>query len=867
MKSLFKIFIVLLLGSLMCMAQENVPAYKNTNLSFQMRAKDLVSRMTLKEKVSQIVHDAKAVPRLDIPAYNWMNEALHGVALMQGYVTVFPQSIGMAASFDTDLMYKVGTAVSTEARGLHNSGVRNAEEGYVCGLDFWAPNINLFRDPRWGRGQETYGEDPYLTGRMAVPCIKGLQGNDPKYLKVAATAKHYALYSGPESIRHEFNAVSNDRDFWQSYMPQFVSAVKDANVESVMCAYNSVNGKACCGDSYLLQNILRDKLGFNGYVVSDCGAVSDIYDGHHLTRSYTEAAVLSIKSGVDLNCGRSMTFPFDKLGEAVHEGIVEESKIDTAVYRLMLARFKLGMFDPPSMVPYSNINMSSVDSKEHKALALQMARESIVLLKNKNNLLPLSKNIKTAAVIGPNADAVQVLYGNYNGTPSKPVSVLQGIKDKLPGTKIFYSKGSELIDQKGFENPVPQKFLHSPDKKEYGLRASYYSNTDFSGEPSHTRIETNIALSDEFGAPFDNLKRNNFSVRWEGYISFPETASYKISADGNPYYKIFINEKLISDENSKAKYLTFEGGRLYKIRIDFISSKDEFHFNLAYSADNSALLKNAVEAARKSDAVILVVGLSGLLEGEDLDRNQIELPAIQQTLIKNILRLNKPTVLVIVGGSAIAFDSEILKKVHSIVEAWYPGESGGTAIGDVLFGDYNPAGRLPVTFYKSTSQLPPFKDYSMRNRTYKYFKGQTEFPFGYGLSYTSFKYLNLKMPLQIQNGKEIKISVNVKNTGKTAGDEVVELYVKDLKSSETVPIRKLEGFKRIHLNPGETKTINFILKPKQLAFFSGAEKKWLVEPGEFRISVGGGQPDYDLITTEVLSKSILVEGKNYFINE
>ncbi|MCD6118084.1 glycoside hydrolase family 3 C-terminal domain-containing protein [bacterium] len=863
MKILIKLISLIILMPMFSTAQEKVPVYQNLELSFEERAQDLVSRMTLEEKISQLLHDAKAVDRLGIPAYNWMNECLHGVANMEGYATVFPQAIGMAASFDSELMFKVASAISDEARAMHHNGIRNAEEGYVCGLTFWSPNINLDRDPRWGRGQETYGEDPYLTGRMAVSFIKGLQGNDPKYLKTVSTVKHFVVHSGPEAKRHEFNTLSNERDFWESYMPHFIAGIQEANVQSVMCAYSRLNGESCCGSSHLLNDILRKKLGFKGYVVSDCGSVADIYDGHHLVDSIVKAAVLALKSGVDLNCGRAMSFPYEKLAEAVRSGLINESYINKAVYRLMLARFKLGMFDPPEMVPYTKISVEVIDSPEHKELALQMARESIVLLKNENQTLPLKKDIKKIAVIGPNADNNRVLYGNYNGIPSNPVSVLKGIKEKLPDAEVFYSRGAELVKSENFFSPVPLKFLFTPDKKN-GLLASYFPNRNFAGKPLHTRIENKIMIFDEFGAPFKDLQIDNFSVRWEGLISFPESANYKIKANSSPHYKIFINDKFVADEKSGGKFIKFEAHKFYKIRIDFVSDSDGFYFVLIHSADNKSLLKNSLAIAKKSDAVILSLGISSLIEEESLDRKQIELPDVQQTLLKEILKLGKPTILVLMGGSAISLDKESLK-VPAIIDAWYPGQSGGVAVADALFGDYNPAARLPVTFYKSTSQLPPYEDYSMENRTYKFFKGEPLFPFGFGLSYTTFKYSNLNMPEFINSGESIELEVEVQNCGNVAGDEVVEVYVKDVKTSVRVPLHSLQGFKRIHLNPGEKQIVNFKITPKQLALLDN-DMNWVVEPGEFIISVGGGQPGVNQASTESISKSINVTGEKYLVN-
>lgn len=838
-------------------AQEAVPDYQNLELSFQERALDLVGRMTLEEKVSQLLHDAPAIKHLGVRAYNWMNECLHGVANHEGYATVFPQAIGMGASFNTNLMLKVGTAISEEARAMHHGGVRNAEEGYVIGLTFWSPNINLFRDPRWGRGQETYGEDPYHMGQMAIPFIKGLQGEHPRYLKTVSTVKHYVVHSGPEELRHEFNTISNERDFWESYMPHYITAIKDAKVHSVMCAYSRLNGESCCGSDYLLNELLRERLGFDGYVVSDCGSVWDIYDGHFLTESITEAAALALESGVDLNCGRAMEFPYAKLADAVAEGMVNEAVVDTAAYRLMLARFKLGMFDPPEMVPYAQIPVDAIDSDTHKAVALQMARESIVLLKNENDLLPLSKQVGKVAVIGPNAAEHRVLYGNYNGIPSNPVSVLQGIEEKLPEAEILYSKGSELIGAKDFGTPVPASFLLTANKEE-GLLASYYPNRSFAGEPSHTRIEREIVLSDEFGPPYDDLDMDNFSVRWEGHIRFPETALYHLSALAYPHFKIFIDDKPLKTGGKKRKFRHYEAGKLYEIRIELISDTDGFYFILGHAADHASLLRNAVEAANEADVVVLVAGLSSLLEEEGLDRSEIELPEIQQDLIREVLSVGKPSILVLMTGGSVALDGEALQ-VPAILEAWYPGQAGGTAVADVLFGDYNPGGRLPVTFYKSTSQLPDYEDYSMENRTYKYFTDDPLYPFGHGLSYTSFAYQHLEMPESIVAGEMLELSVEVENTGTVAGDEVLQVYVKDVEASVRVPKHSLQAFKRIHLQPGEVQRVDFTLGPQQLALLND-EMAWMVEPGEFIISVGGGQPGAQPASTDIITKSVQVTG-------
>jgi beta-glucosidase len=518
MKLLKNIFPLFLICTLSLNAQENLPAFKNLNLSFEQRARDLVNRMTLEEKVSQMMFDAKPVKRLDIPAYNWMNECLHGVANMEKFATVFPQSIGMGASWDKECLFRVAMAISDEARAMHHYGYLNKEGRYVGGLTFFSPNINLIRDPRWGRGQESYSEDPYLLSQMGIQFIKGLQGNDPKYLKLVSTAKHYVVHSGPEPERHEFNALTSKRDFWETYMPHFIAAVREAKVQSIMCAYNRYEGETCCGSDYLLDQLLRKRFGFKGYIVSDCGSIRDIYENHKIKNTPEEAAALALKSGVDLNCGEV----YELLPEALKENLITKEEIDTAVYRLMLARMKLGMFDPPEVVPYSQIPEKVIDSKEHKELALEMARKSMVLLKNKNSILPLAKSVKKVAVIGPNAANETVLFGSYNGTPSNPISVLTGLKNKLPDAEILYSKGCEYVNSPDLLNLFPSYMLYTDSSfSKKGITVEYFNNKEFKGAPVVKRVEQIIFLTSEFGVPFTGLKKNNFSVKWTGFIDVP----------------------------------------------------------------------------------------------------------------------------------------------------------------------------------------------------------------------------------------------------------------------------------------------------------------------------------------------------------
>jgi beta-glucosidase len=727
--------------------QTSLPPYKDPSLPIERRVDDLIKRMTLEEKVSQMMNAAPAIKRLDIPEYDWWNEGLHGVA-RAGYATVFPQAIGLAAMWDTNLMFSVADVISTEARAKYNESVRRGERGRYKGLTFWSPNINIFRDPRWGRGQETYGEDPFLTSRMGVAFVKGLQGNDPRYLKVVATPKHYAVHSGPEPERHGFDAKAFERDLRETYLPAFRATVVEGQAASVMCAYNRTNGAPCCANKELLTNILRKEWNFGGYVVSDCGAITDIWKGHHFADSEASASALAVKAGTDLSCGRE----YASLIQAVKDGLMSEAEIDTALKRLLTARFRLGMFDPPEIVPYSRIPFSENDSPAHRELALKAARESIVLLKNENNTLPLKKDVQTIAIIGPNADTLEVLLGNYNGQPSKFVTPLAGIRSKVsPATKVLYSQGT-----------------------------------------------------DKLGAP-------------------ARTAS---------------------------------------------------------PSGDKTLRADALDKARQADVVVMVMGISPLVEGEEMkvnlegfrggDRTDITLPKAQEDLLKEIKALGKPVVLVLMNGSALAVNWAD-KNIEAIIEAWYPGEEGGAGLADVLFGDYNPGGRLPVTFYKSVSQLPPFEDYSMRGRTYRYFKNDPLYPFGFGLSYTKFKYSNLRLSARsVQAGESVQVSAEVENVGGRAGDEVVELYVTDVLASVPVPIRSLKGINRIFLKPGEKRRVSFTLSPEQLSLIDDHGKR-VLEPGEFLVTIGGKQPGFtgraDATTTDVVSGRFTVVGKALEIPE
>jgi beta-glucosidase len=859
------------------------PAYLNPDLPIEARVNDLVSRMTLEEKVSQMVNNAKAIPRLQIPEYNWWNECLHGVA-RSGNATVFPQAIGLAATWNTDLMFRIADVISTEARAKYNDFIRKGERDLFKGLTFWSPNINIFRDPRWGRGQETYGEDPYLTSRMGVAFVRGLQGDDQRYFKVIATPKHFAVHSGPEPERHTFNAVIDDRDLYETYLPAFEACVKEAGAYSVMCAYNSYMGEACCGSNKLLKQILRDEWGFKGYVVSDCGAIDDIFASHKIVETAPEAAALAVKSGTDLNCGTTYD---SALIDAVKNGFLSEKEIDVSVKRLFTARFKLGMFDPPGLVQYARIPIGENDSKEHRELALRAAQESIVLLKNADSTLPLRKDLKRIAVIGPTADSYFMLLGNYNGTPSSYVTPLQGIQNKIGrNAEVVYDPGCDLIKEGAVVHYASSKILTVNGNP--GLKAEYFKNRDLQGEPFFTRVDPLVSPNWIWGARVPSF-RGAFelaSIRWSGTLTAPSSGEYDfiVKADGG--FRLFVDDMVILADSAahdlvtKDTHIRLQKGKSYGFKLEFVQNTRRPQLFVQWKLLGVDHFKKAIELAKSSDIVIFVGGITAQLEGEEMrvdydgfkggDRTNLKLPRVQEDLLESLYTTGTPIVLVLTSGSALAVNWEN-EHVPAILQLWYPGEEGGTALADVLFGDYNPAGRLPVTFYKSVDQLPPFEDYNMKGRTYRYFEGEPLYPFGYGLSYAKFKYQNLSVPREVRAGEAAKISVEVQNVGKSPGDEVVQLYVKALKASTRVAIRSLEGFKRIHLKPGEKKVVEFRLEPKQLSVFNSRRgnriAKYVVEPGPFEIAVGGVQPGAKVPTTESVTKEMKVVGEPYLIRD
>jgi beta-glucosidase len=847
-----KIVILLTLITLIaCKEQRYKYPFQDPALPFEARVDDLVSRMSLEQKVSQLVNDAPAIDTFGIPAYNWWSECLHGVA-RAGIATVFPQSIGLGATWDEEHVLQIATAISDEARAKHHEFIRNGQRGQYQGLTFWSPNVNIFRDPRWGRGQETYGEDPYLTSKLGVAFVRGLQGNDPKYLKLVATPKHYAVHSGPEPLRHVFNADVSDRDLWDTYLPAFRATITEGKAYSVMCAYNRFREKACCGSDFMLEDILRKRWGFEGYVVSDCGAINDIYVTHKIAADAPGASATGVKAGCDLECGSD----YLSLVEAVKKGLIREEEINISIRRLLMARFRLGMFDPPEMVPYAQIPYSTNDCPEHRRLSVLAAQKSIVLLKNENHTLPLSKNLSTILVTGPSADNLEVLLGNYNGLPSKYVTVLQGIKNKVGShTRILYEPACGLIDQVPVK-PVPPGYFILPNGSggEKGLKAEYYKDTSLSGNPVVTKVVEGINENWDYANPVDGLPADYFSVRWSGYITPPVSGQYVLTVTGDDGYRLLIEGKKVIENwdihapESMNVTIKMEAGKKYALVLEYFEATGGASIQLAWRIPTDDPLKNVREAARMADVIIMTGGISPNLEGEEMeinvqgfqggDRTDIELPKIQRDLLKVLKKTGKPVILVLLNGSALGLSWEH-ENIPAILEGWYPGQEGGTAIADVLFGDYNPAGRLPVTFYRSVSDLPPFEEYAMKERTYRYFTGNPLYPFGHGLSYTTFAYSALSLDkATLRRNETAKVSFRVTNTGPADGDEVVQLYLQFPENIAERPLMELKDFKRIPFKSGEQKEISFVLTPEMLARYDYEKDINVVAPGKYGILVG-----------------------------
>jgi beta-glucosidase len=825
----------------------------NPQLTPEDRAADLVHRMTLEEKSSQLVNQARAIPRLKIPAYDWWSEALHGV--VADGTTEFPEPIGLAATFDTPRIHEMATAIGIEGRIVHDQSLQDGNSGFFRGLDFWAPNVNIFRDPRWGRGQETYGEDPFLSGRLAVAFVTGMQGDDPHYFRVISTPKHFAVHSGPEPTRHFADIDVSKHDQLDTYTPAFRAAVVEGHADSVMCAYNAVNGQPACANEFLLQHTLRGAWHFQGYVVSDCDAVRNIFRDHHYRPTQPQASAISLLRGMDNECidgpGKvTDDHDYKPYVEAVQQGYLPESAVDTALIRLFTARVRLGMFDPPDTVPYSKIEKSELDSTEHRALTRRIANEAMVLLKN-DGVLPL-KSVKNIVVVGPLADQTAVLLGNYNGTPTHTVSVLEGLKAEFPGAKITYVEGTQFLSQQG--DPVPTSALTTSDGKP-GLKAEYSSRPGFEakGTPLVSRVEPSIKLTDA-DLPEEAKTTKTLAVQWTGFLHANATADYLLGIKANAFVRVSVGDKLVAQgwgNQTHMGQIHLQKGRPAKLDVSYSRlGEGKPEAQLIWAPVNNTPDPAAIAAAKNADVVVAVVGITSRLEGEEMpvdqpgfsggDRTNLEMPKPEEDLVQAVAAGGKPLVVVLMNGSALGVNWE---KAHAnaILEAWYSGEEGGAAVADTLSGKNNPAGRLPVTFYQDVHQLPHFEDYSMKGRTYRYFEGEPLWPFGYGLSYTTFSYSDLTLPNSTINaGDPLDASVNVTNTGKVAGDEVVQLYL-EFPDVPGAPIRALRGFQRVYLEPGASQKVEFHLSPRDLSMVSDLGDI-IVAERKYTVSVGGGQP-------------------------
>ncbi|HXK09331.1 MAG TPA: glycoside hydrolase family 3 C-terminal domain-containing protein [Vicinamibacteria bacterium] len=839
------------------LAQESTPAYLDPAQPIDRRVDDLVSRMTLEEKASQLVNHTRAVPRLGVPEYNLWSEALHGVAA-NGIATVFPQAIGLAATFDAPLVHEMAQAIALEGRAKFNRAAKAGERGELFkGITFFSPNINIFRDPRWGRGQETYGEDPFLTGRLGVAFVTGLQGDDPKHLAAVATAKHFAVHSGPEPLRHGFDAKASAHDIEDTYLPAFRDAVVDGRVRAVMCVYNAVNGVPGCASSFLLTDTLRKAWGFSGFVTGDCDAVRDIYTGHKFAKSLADAAAIAVKAGTDNDCqvvfGPPGAAPeYQKYLDAVKEGSLSEGEIDVAVRRMMRTRFEQGLFDPPERVKPAQTPDSVVDSEEHRALAARIARSTMVLLKN-GGVLPLAATTGRIAVVGPLADSGRVLLGNYNGTPSRSTTVLDGIRRQFPSAKVVFEPGTSFLRPLV---PVPTTALRT-DRGKPGLQAEVFAGPDLAGKALSTRVDPQVA----YGLPpgtwpsRTNPPKPEKPTRWTGWLT-PEASgpcTLAVEGFGN---RLYLDGTLLVDTTAPGfppkphtADVVVEKGRRYAIRVEavprfFPSAR------LSWLPPDPAVADRAVAAAREADVVVAVVGITSDLEGEESgvdqpgfkggDRTSLELPKGEQELLEAVEATGTPLVVVLMSGSPLAV-SWANAHADAILQAWYPGEEGGTAVAETLAGVNNPAGRLPLTFYKGVDQLPEFTDYSMKSRTYRYFTGEPLYPFGYGLSYSTFAYSGLRLSRTVvAAGEPLDVEADVRNTSGRDGDEVVQAYLVFPKLPGA-PNLALRGFTRVHLAAGERRRVHFTLGERELGHVNEAGTH-LVSAGRYWVSVGGGQP-------------------------
>lgn len=856
MKS-FSLLIVSILFGINLWAQQY--PYQNPNLSSEERVNDLISRLTPSEKASLMCDESEAIPRLGIKKFNWWSEALHGMA-NHSNVTVFPEPIGMAASFNDTLIYQVFNAISDEARAnYHDDRRKGLENSKYRGLSVWTPNINIFRDPRWGRGMETYGEDPYLMSRLGIAVVNGLQGPvESRYKKLLACAKHFAVHSGPEWSRHTLNLNNiNQRDLWETYLPAFKALVQQADVRQVMCAYQRLDDEPCCGSTRLLHRILREDWGFKHLVVSDCGAIADFYVHHKVSSTDVHAAAKGVLSGTDVECGWG--YAYGLLPEAMDKGLVNENDIDTSLKRILIGRFDLGEMDNDSLVAWSQIPASVVNSEKHQQLALQMAKETMTLLQNKGNVLPLSKSIKKIAVVGPNANDEPMLWGNYNGFPASTTTILKGIQSKLSAQKVFFDQGCDLTDDKITECI----FGNCTIEGKTGLKATYWNNSDFSGDAVTVDYYINpVQLTTAGQHPFGaGVNLRGFSAKYETVYKALQSSEIVIKLEYSGQAELLVNEEVMLKSDSwqsspvRVPFMV-EAGKEYKIEFRFIQAFDwtaanlKLNFGMEIPVDYNVL----VNRLKGIDVVVFVGGLSPSLEGEEMpvqipgfkggDRTDIELPASQRLCLQALKKAGKKVIFVNCSGSAIALTPEV-ESCDAILQAWYGGQAGGQAVADVLFGDYNPSGKLPVTFYRNSENLGDIEDYSMKGRTYR-FTDDALFPFGHGLSYTSFSFGEAKLSkISIKAEESLKITVPVTNIGKRNGVEVVQVYVRKVEDTDG-PLKTLRGYQRVEVPAGKTQQVFIELPPSSFEFFNWGQRKMSIEPGEYEIYYGNSSANKDL---------------------
>jgi beta-glucosidase len=832
---------------------QNACSNQQTPQEIDARIDKLIASMTVEEKIAQLQDRAPAIPRLGLPGYNWWNEGLHGLA-RNGYATVFPQAIGLAATWDPSLLQAVGETVSTEARAKFNA-LGGGDAPRYGGLTFWSPNINIFRDPRWGRGQETYGEDPFLTATLGERFVTGIQGTDSFYRRADATPKHFAAHSGPEEGRDGFNSVASAHDLADTYLPAFRKLTSDAHADAMMCSYNAINGTPSCANSGMLEDTVRRSWGFQGYVVSDCDAVGNLTGYHHYTKDAAHASAASLNAGVDLDCGDT----YAALRQALDQKLVTEMTINRSLYRLLLARVRLGMLDAASCSPYNNISPTDIDTPEHRKLALRAAEESVVLLRN-DGTLPL-KTTQSIAVIGPTADMMKVLEANYHGTASHPVTPLDGLREEF--RTVHYAQGSLLAS--GVSSPIPRTALKSGIGKDSasGLVAEYFSKASFEGSPTLKKMVEKVDLDLNRVAPDPSIPAGAYAARWSGYLLPPAAGDYVLHVNvercwdctTHDHFRLFVDDKLaIDNDGAKAQpdHITvhFVDTALHAVRLELLHTGKDEGISLDWEPPAEALLNQAVQVAQSSDAIVAFVGLSPDLEGEALqlhldgfaggDRVSLDLPAAQRTLLDRLQQLHKPMIVILTSGSAVALGAE-QAKAAALLEAWYSGEEGGHAIAHILSGRTNPSGRLPLTFYRSAADLPSFSDYSMAHRTYRYFDGPVFYPFGFGLSYSSFEYGPVELSqTSLHAGDRLTATVTLHNKSAVAGNEVAELYVVP-PQSPGMPHLALAGTQRVYLKPNETTRLSFTLDPAQLSFVDPSGTR-AMRAGSYRLFIGGAQP-------------------------